>query len=204
MSFSSPPTYAELKTAVASWLKRSDLTSYADDLILMGEKYIFRKARTADMEAALSVTIASGVAAVPADYVALKHAYIDGTPVGTVQMKSPGWIYENYPVRSSEGKPKFMAREASNFIFGPYPDSGYTLKGLYYKRLTAANASANALFTSNPDLYLFAALAESVLFLKDDKRVAIWTAKRDQILNDINNEDKEAAYGNAPLSMVAG
>lgn len=202
MSFSSTPTYDELKTAVADWLKRSNLTSSIPDLILMGEKWIFRKARTRDMETALSVVISNGLAPLPADYVALKHAYIDGTPTRQLHRKEAGWIYGQYPTRSSDGKPLYIAREGANFIFGPFADSGYTVKGIYYKRLASVQASANALFVANPDLYLFAALAEAVLFLKDDARVGVWTAKRNEILAEVNGEDSIETTSGGPLVMA--
>ncbi len=201
MSFSSPPTYAELKTAVTNWSKRGDLSSYLDDIILMGEKYLFRRVRTRAMETSLNLTIASGVAAIPTDYVAMKYAYIDGSPTQPLQMKSAQWIQLNYPERSSSGKPVFMSADAGSFIFGPYPDSGYTVKGIYFKRLTSVASTANDLFTSNPDLYLFAALAELEPFLKNDKRVALWSAKREQLIADINKENDESLYSGGPLSM---
>jgi len=194
-------TLTELKTAITNWAKRDDLSSYLDDLILMGEKWIFRHARTRDMEEPLSVTISSGVAALPADFVALKHAYIDGTPIEPLQAKASSWIYTRYPTRSSESKPKYIAVEGSNFIFGPYPDSAYTVAGEYYKRLTSVISSANALFTANPDLYLFAALSELEAFKKDDKRVELWMAKRNAILADVNNEDRAAEFSGGPLTM---
>jgi hypothetical protein len=202
MSFSATPTYAELKTAVANWLHRSDLTNYVDDLILMGEKYVVRHARTRDMETSLNVTMSSGVAAIPTDFVALKHARIDGTPSTTLQPKPADWIMLRYPLRSAESMPKFIGIDGSNFVFGPYPSSDFTVKGTYYKRLTAVASSANALFTNNPDLYLFAALAEAAPFLKNDARVPMWEAKRNIILQDVNGEDQNARYSGGPLTMV--
>lgn len=202
MAFSTPPTYAELKTSVSTWLHRADLTNYADDLILMGEKWIVRHARTRDMEAALSVVMSSGLAAIPTDYVELKYAYIDGTPVRKLDKKEPSWIVENYPTRSSTSKPSFIGRDGSNFMFGPFPDSDYTVKGIYYKRLTAVASSANALFTNNPDLYLFAALAEAEPFLKNDKRVELWIAKRDGILRDVNSEEMRERASGGSLRMT--
>lgn len=195
---------AELKTAITDWAHRGDLSANLDNLILVGEKWIFRHARTSDMEAALSVTISSGVAALPTDYVDLKYAYIDGTPVTPLQPKSASYVVLRYPTRSSSDKPKFIARDAGNFIFGPYPDSGYTVVGTYYKRLTSVLTSANALFTNNPDLYLFAALCELEGFKKDDKRVQMWQARRGQILADVNGEDRAAEFSGGPLTMAVG
>ena len=205
---SDPASYTDLQTEVLAWLQRANVsfngTEYVTDFILKGEKYIFRHARTRDMEAALSVAIASGVMALPADFVALKYAYIDGTPVQPLQMRSASWIVNKYPTRSSEDKPLYCAIDGSNLIFGPYPDSTYTVKGTYYKRLASISSSANALFTANPDLYLFAALAEAKAFMKDDTHIQLWTSKRDQILADVNAEDKIATYSGGPLSMTVG
>jgi hypothetical protein len=201
MSISS---YSELKTAVANWLNRSDLTAYVPDFIMMGEKRIYRELRIRAMEASLSSAISSGVISVPSGYVELKFVYIDGTPVNRLTKKDPGWIYENYPTRSADGKPQFIAREVDNFIFGPYPDSSYTVKGVYYKRLDALSDSntTNWFITNAPDLLLFAALAEAEPFLKNDDRTALWEAKYEKIKNQIITEDKNEAYSGSPLTVT--
>lgn len=195
-------TYAELKTAIGNWTHRDNLSTYLDDLIMTGEKWIFRKARTRDMETALNVSITAGLAAIPSDYVALKYGYIDGSPIQEVVMRPANWIYSQYPIRSGSDKPCFMATEGANFIFGPFGGSAYTLKGTYYKRLDAVSVSANALFTANPDLYLYAALAETYAFLINDKRIPLWTAKRDEILSQVNGEDVQSRSGDAMTVML--
>ena len=184
-------TYAELQTSVANWLHRGDLTSIIPDLIMLAEERIFRTIRAREMETALSETITSGVIAVPSGYIALKSVYLDGTPTTKLNRSTVAQIYENYPTRSSDTKPKYIAREGSNFIFGPYPDAAYTVKGIYYARLTSIATSANALFTANPDLYLMATLCEAAPYIKDDNRVAIWEAKFAQIKAAIEEENDE-------------
>jgi hypothetical protein len=166
-------TYAELKTAVSNRLRRADTSSYVDDWILLAETDIYRRLRTKDMETALSGTIASGVLALPSGYIDLKFAYINQTPVVWLERKQARWIYQNYPDRSGGSLPAFIAREGSNFIFGPYP-SAYTVSGVYYKNLGAVSTTAHALFTSNPDVYLYGALYMAVLEQKDDKGIGRW------------------------------
>lgn len=200
-------THAQLKTAIAAWLDVSstDLTSVIDDLVTVGEKRIFRDARTRDMETALSSAIASGVIALPTGYVGLKHAYVDGSPVQHLERRPADWIYRMYPQRSAEGKPQFIAREKTNFIFGPFPDSGYTVKGVYYMHLTAISGSGtNALFDANQDLYLFGCLAESEPLLGRDPRVPLWEAKYQKILATVNGEEKEGDYAGGSLQMRVG
>ena len=205
-------TYDELRDAVYRWTFNSDeadkhntgMSRTIDDLITVAEQRIFREARTRDTEASIETAIAAGVIAVPSDYIDLKHAYIDGTPVQTLERRTAEWVYSQYATRSASGKPKAIAREASNFIFGPYPDSGYTVKGVYYKKLAAVSSAAHALFTNNPDLYLFASLAESAILVGRDDRIAMYEAKYQQLLNSINLHAKsENASGSALQMRVA-
>ncbi len=196
-------TYAELQAAVTSWLHRSDLTSIVPDLIVLGEKRIFRKVRCRVMETALNETIASGVIAVPSDYLELKYSYINSTPVSNLTKASASQIYAEYPLRTSDKKPVKIAREGSNFIFGPYPDSTYQVKGIYYAKPTSIVTSANALFLANPDLYLFSALCEAAPYIKDDPRLVIWEAKLTAILEDIRNEDADENASGGGMTVRA-
>jgi hypothetical protein len=197
-------TYTELKTSVGNWLNRSDLATYIPDFITLGEKRIYRELRIRAMEASLSGTIASGVIAVPSGYVAMKYAYVSASPIGKLQRKDAEWIYQNYPTRSSDSQPKFFAREADNFIFGPYPDSTYTIKGLYYKRLDALSASneTNWFTTNAPDLLLWASLCESAPFLKADNRIMVWENKYAMVKNSVQLEDDQEDISGSPLMVT--
>lgn len=196
MPFSS---YTAYRSNLLTWLDvgASDIGStQLDDLIVLGENRVNREVRSREMETALNVTIASGVAALPSNYVQLKNAYIDGTPAKKLERANVDYIYSQYPTRSSTSKPKHIAREGSNFIFGPYPDSGYTVKGTYYQRPEPLATTLHALFTNNEDLYLFAALSESEVVIGRDNRLAVWESKYQNIKNMVNNEDfNEAASG---------
>lgn len=197
-------TYAELQTAVENWLKRADLDSIIPDFITLGEKRIFREIRARSMETALNSTITSGVIALPADYLDLKFAYVDGSPAKLLQRTTATSLYEQYPLRASTSKPRLIAREGTNFIFGPYPDSTYTIKGIYYAKPTVVSSSANALFTESPDLYLFASLLEAEPYLKNDARLQLWQMKYEQIKGQINDYEKnEAASGSGLQVSVA-
>lgn len=197
-------TYSTLKTAVASWLKADDLTDHIPDLIRQGELRIYRDLRIRAMESSLSSAISSGVLAVPDGYVEMKFAYIDGSPIGKIQRKDAEWIYQNYPTRSADRKPLFFARDADSFIFGPYPDSTYTVKGTYYKRLDALSTDneTNWFTTNAPDLLLFAALCEAEPFLVNDQRTDLWERKYDFVRGRIQREDDDEEFSGSPLSMT--
>ena len=197
-------TNTELETAVANWLHRSDLTSRIPEFVTLGETRLFRELRVKDMEATFSTAITSGTITLPTSYVDLKYAYVNTDPVQWLERKPARWIYEHYPTRAAEGTPKFIAREGDTFIFGPYPDSSDTVKGIYYKNIGPVSTSAHALFTNNPDLYLFAALLEAVPFLEDDKRVSLWAAKYNDSLVRCQAKSDREDYSGSTLAMRAG
>ena len=130
--------YSDLSQALPAWLDvgTDSLTSTVSQLIQNAEKRIFREIRVPEMEAALSATISNGAISVPADFVELKFAYVDANPTHYLQVMSPSYIYDRYPTRGASGMPVVMARDGASFIFGPYPDSDYTIKGTYYARLS--------------------------------------------------------------------
>ena len=83
-------SYSTLKTTVADWLKRTDLTASIPDFIRFAELRIYREMRVRQMEAALSGTIASGVLAVPSGYAELKYMRVGGQ---RVERKDVEWMY---------------------------------------------------------------------------------------------------------------
>lgn len=184
-------TFTTLKNAVADWLDRDDMGDAIETMIGLAEARIYRDLRIQPMETALSVTIASGVAAVPSDYLELKYAYVDGAEAVSLEPRSPEWIVANYTTRSSDSKPVFIARDGSNFIFGPYPDSTYTIKGTYYAKLTALSASneTNWFTTNAPELLLYGTLLHSAPYVGDDQRAPLWSAGYEEAKGRVIEQD---------------
>lgn len=188
-------TYANLKTAIANWVHRSDIATYADDLVTLAEARINREVRAVEMETALSSATASGVIAAPTGFLELRSAYVDGSPTQPLRVMSAAYIYSKYPHRSSDSKPLLIGYDAGNLIFGPYPDSAYTIKGTYYKRQGPLSSAVYDLFTNHPDLFLFGALAETRAFLQDDKRVPLWENKYAQVRDSVNAQSQSIRTG---------
>jgi hypothetical protein len=201
-------TYSELKSGVKNWLNRgTELDSFLDDICLLGEKWIERNIRVRAMETSFTGTIGgttAGVLTLPSDWVEAKNLYIDMSPAQRLSRRSLEFIYDSYPARSGSGIPKFFAREGDNLIFGPYSDSAYVVKGTYYKRLTSIATTLNGLYTSNPDLYLMAALSETSAFLGDDARIQLWQAKRDDIARALAGEDNDEDASGSALVVTPG
>lgn len=199
--------YTTLQSEILTWLDRDDITAVLPTLIQMGENRIYRELRLRSMEATLNVTIAAGVAPIPADFLELKEAYVvsssNSYPLTT---QTNEFIYRKYQTRSSDSIPRFISQEGDNFIFGPYPDTTYTIKGTYYKRLTALSASNTSnYFTGNgADLLFWASLSEAEAYLKNDNRTQLWEQKYQQAKAMIKKERNREKLGNGPHRSIGG
>lgn len=167
--------YATLRTAVADYLARDDLTTFVPNFIQNAENKLYRTLNLRNEETALSVAISSGVAAVPSDFKALKFAYYDGTPVDLLQWVTIDELYRDFPDRSSSStNPSVISREGTNFVFGDVAADG-TLKGIYYaKHASLRDTDPNWYVTNAPEVLLYASLLESAPFIQNDERLLVW------------------------------
>lgn len=209
--------YGTLKTAIADWLARSDLTDYLDQFIQFAENEIYSDPdlRLRQMEKPLwDVINSEGKMDVPADYLELKHAYLDNSPRIQLERCEPEFIYEMYGSRFhgrtpfsdtqlsdsafayGNGVPKYIAREGDEFIFAPFPVDGYKVDGIYYAKFAAlANDSdTNWLLTNHSDFLLYGALMQAEPFIKNDARIALWDRMYQRAKARIRGSDKRERF----------
>lgn len=73
-------TYGQLKTAVASWLHRTDLTSVIPDFIALAESNIRRDVRCRAMEQSATGTLSASTLALPTRFVQARRVILGTTP----------------------------------------------------------------------------------------------------------------------------
>lgn len=195
--------YTNLQTAVGDYLARSDLSTFIPNFIQNAEEKLLRTLRLRFMETALSGTISSGVLALPSDYLELKYAYVNKAPIQWLKRVPPEEVYRDYPVRSGAEIPRVIAREGTNFIFGPYP-AAYAIAGIYYAKPTLLRDDgdgSNWFTTDAPDLLLYASLMEAEPFLQNDARLQTWRLLYDDALTRVQVQEKEENYSGGSLAV---
>lgn len=193
--------YTSLITNIISWTNHNDInTAVAGTLLNLGEKRVYREIKVTEMETTLSVTIAGGVATLPTDFEGLRHVRVGGSPDVPLEVLDAEELFHAYPTRSSDAKPKFCAVNGSTLEFGPYPDSTYTIKGMYYARPVSLSASNRTNYFSDEggDALFFASLVNAEPFLKNDQRIAIWEGLYIRAKNEIMNEQKQKRLNGSP------
>lgn len=181
-------TYAALKTSIASWLKRSDLTSVIPDFIALGEARIARDLRLRKQVVTTTLNTTAGVQYItlPSDFLEAENITVNTTPPRPVSVVTPELLDVKYPANTWTGVPAVYALLGDQMQFGPTPDAVYPISLAYYQRFTALSndSDTNWLLTNHPSIYLFAALSEAEPFLVNDPRAATWEAK---YANDVKN-----------------
>jgi hypothetical protein len=200
-------SYATLLTEISNWAARNDLSADAPGFVQLWEEEFYNDSDNwgAWMESDLSVTISSGVAAVPSDYLGLKIAYISGQTSAPLKRISLDQLYQRYPRSLGNGQAAYIARNGTNFEFGPEASDG-TLTGTYYAKPTLLRNDSdgiNYLITNEPHLCLFGSMAQAELFLKNDKRAPIWQPKYEAALMAYRKRQVGEDYSGSPPHTVA-
>ncbi len=205
--------YSDLKTAVANFLNRSDLTSYIPDFITLAERRISRDVvnqghflRAMEKRAADSLTASNAYLGLPDDFLSLRSIKITSTdPVTRLEYVTPDRFNEMY-ASSTTGTPKVYTIIGDELAFGPIPDSAYVVQMAYYGSITALSDAntTNWIITNAPETLVYGSLLEAELFLKNDQRAATWKGLYDQALSGLIEFDKASRYPLGGLRTIVG
>ena len=199
-------TYAELKTTIANWLNRSDLTSeISDDFIVLTEADLNAKLRIRQMHAQTTITIDAETETVPTGFLQVRDFYIlSNGPKFPMTFISPAQM-DAVKASSTTGVPSSYTILGSTFRFAPRPDSTYSGVLNYYKKfdpLTSSNTT-NYILADHPAVYLYGSLFHAANFLGgfDPNQVQQWSQMYQTALERIELNDREDAYSGSPLQI---
>jgi len=199
-------TFAQLKTAAANWLDRSDLTARIPEFITLAEARFNRILRIRDMETvstAISTSAGTREYSLPTGFVQMKEFHLSTDPLTPLAYITPEMMTRIW-AGSGQGKPEVFTIIADNVRLGPNPDAVYTTSMLYYKTFTALSDSAttNDMLTNNPDVYLYGTLLEAEPFIMNDARVQLWAVAFKQAIDDIQNQDNKDRHPGSQLRVM--
>lgn len=197
--------YSDLKTTVANYLARTDLTAQIPDFIQLAEVRLRRDLRIRQMLRSVQTIMTGGDATVsiPSDFLELRDLFVNTNPIRDLQYLTPSLLSRNGRVTES-GLPVFYSIIGSDFKFAPIPDSNYTLEMLYYSAPTLLSDlnTSNTFLANAPDLLLYGALIEAEPYLMNDARIQLWAGMYDRGLSALNASDDRSESSGVPLTMT--
>lgn len=196
--------YSDLKTSVANYLGRSDLTSQIPDFISLAEIRLNRTLRIRQMlqTATASTTGGDPTVGLPPDFLELRDLFVVGNPRTPLSFLSPSAFSRDARADQS-GRPVFYTMNGAEFVLAPLPDTNYTISMLYYAKPAAlSDATPSNVFMANAaDCLLYGALVEAEPFLMNDARLAVWSSLFTNATQSLNDSDDASEYSGIPLTM---
>ena len=205
-------TYSELQTAVSNWLRRTNISDRIKEFITLAEMRIrdgsddgnfsTEPLRSRYMVSSTTLTTVADTRTVslPTGCIGFKGGlYIDDSIKTRLDLVSLQQLTDTY-AGSETGKPKMYAIGGTNMYLGPTPDAAYNIPVLYhsFSALSDANTT-NSILTNHPNIYLYGAVLEGLLYLQRDNRIETVYQAFKSAVNAANNATSMENYsGSAP------
>jgi hypothetical protein len=197
--------YTELKTAVANWLDRDDLTDRIPEFISLAEARFNRVLRLRSMETKETASTVAGQRnlALPTNYIQMRNFQVNTEPLTTLSYVTPE-IYDRLWGGSQTGTPEFYTILADEVSFGPIPSSVQQVEMLFYKRFDSLSSTTatNWLITNAPDIYLYGAMLEAEPFIMNDERIPIWAQAFEKGVVDLQEQDNKDRHSGSALRVM--
>ena len=176
------PSYPAFRTAFLTMMDGDDVsqssiaTSTLDQIIAAGEQRIYRDIRSSVQDVALTLTVTGNAAPLPADLLELKSVYF---PTFAAVIYAPYEAVQSMIQlggNQSTQHPCYYAQQGESLIFFPAQADGTVISGRYIKRFPdiSTGLTGNLFFARYPDVFLYAALAESGPFIGEQSRLPEW------------------------------
>ena len=197
-------SYDNLKTNIADYLARQDLTDKIPMFVSLAEKRLNRDLRLRQMLQQSTYNLTSGYTVpTPADFLEMKDIHIDADPVVNLNFKTVSQFYR-LGNSSTTGQPINYTLVSDNFVLAPRPVTSPTVINMtYYKipKVLSDTNPSNEYLEVCPDLLLYASLVESAPFLMDDERLVTWENLYTRGLTSITKSDEQSEFPAQPLAV---
>jgi len=189
-------TYTELKSEVADFAHRTDLTAKMDTFCLLAEALINKDLRVKEMEKREAQSFNATFYDLPTDYLEMRALEIEyhgrRNPLRQVSAQILDSSYS-----TATGVPRAYTIAAGEIEFRPGIDVAEPYVGeltYYAKVATLTGTATNTVLTGYPMIYLSAMLIQLYLFLQDDTELAKWADAFNSQVDQANKSNNKGRY----------
>lgn len=196
-------TYSDLKSAIALWLNRDDLTSVIPDFITLAEADMCQRLRLRSMLTRATASLDEGYETLPTDFLQMWRVVVNDERIRF----APTDLLAQYALDWQGEAPMYFSIVGDQLQLVPAPtvSAPATIEMTYYARPTALSDSntTNLFLQKSPALYLYGSLVQASPFLQDDQRVQTWGQLYQEAANVLQSADDAAEFP-GPLVVQSG
>jgi len=205
-------SYNDLKTTIATYLARSDLTAVIPDFISLAEAKLKRRFRDVT---SLSASVSTNWLLTNHPDVYLYGSLLEAQPYLMDDARIASWAQIFERVVSEVRLPNasanlsnyaglqlavsdWLARPDLDVVIPEFIQLAEAKLKRKFRDVTSLSVSntTNWLLTANPDVYLYGALVESQPYLKDDVRIPVWTQIFEKAVVEVRRPNTSANFTN--------
>lgn len=196
-------TYNTLVTQVTNYLERNDptLVSSIPTFIMLAQKRIDKDIKTLGQETYITGEFlpGSGVIQKPARW---RNTIAFNVGTGTspayntriqLQLRTYEYCRDYWPDDTKTGTPMYYCDYGySNWLIVPTPIANYPFEIAFMQSLYPIDAANQSNWATEyiPEAVLYATLLESMIYVKDDERIAVWEKYYAGAISNISAEDQ--------------
>lgn len=216
-------TYTDLKSAIADWAHRSNVsTATIDTFIDLAEAEFNNRLRCVEQETVETLACSTKFTDLPTGFLEMRLVEYDSTPLRNVSYATPeyiAWLRAAY----TSGDPIAYSIRGTSLELVPSPGSDDpTVDGFgsdvspfetgevdviltYYAKIPALSDdnTTNWLLTAHPNMYLYECLRQLAIYTKDDASVARYATLMQGYYSGLQASDNSKRFG-GPLVMRVG
>jgi len=192
-------SYATLKSTIADYLNRADLTSQIETFIQFAEADLNSRLRCREQIVRSRATSDAEFVAVPNDWLEAINLHIVGgkQPLRYITLDEADIVNSEQLYTS----PNFYSLMNGAIEIIPAPAGDIDIEMIYYAKIASLSdvTTTNWLLTKSPDVYLYGALTHAAPFLMDDQRMPVFAQVYATRLQALQNESEKALHSGSPL-----
>jgi len=198
--------YATLKSNIAAFLARDDMTAQIPTFIDLAEARMSRELETRAQERRARATVPAGqeFVSLPTDLRALRLIRTTGSPSIVLDYMTPEVLFANWP-NASTGTPREYSVIGCEIVFRPIPDAEIVLELIYGEAAQAvtslSDSQTTTILSRHPDAYLYGALAQAYVYLQDESRAQWFDSALSRTMQEVRKDMNRSRFGVGSLSM---
>jgi hypothetical protein len=191
-------TYGGLKTSIASFYNRTDLTDAIPDFVVLAESLIRKKVEARSMETTTTGTLTGETLEHPTDMLTARSLTVGGVPLKYVTPEQ----YDHLQINTVTGG-KYTSIGDDFYILGGASGDEYVLTYDGVMTPLSDDADTNFVLTNAPEVYLWSSLHYAAIYMKDMNGAMGYMAAFEAAASLFNTQEKKAKTGGGRMTVRA-
>lgn len=193
-------TYETLKTAIATWTHRADISSMADDFIDLAESRFSRDFLVSQQETRATTAADTEYLALPSDFLAIRNIQLNTSPVRELVYVTPAEMDRLADNGATVSRYTIVGDEIQLNA-----TSGNSLEIAYYAKVPALSDTntTNWLISAYPDIYLYGCLSEAFKYMADDQQAGKYDTLYRESVQAMKKADEQRKTGQSMFVRTA-